>query len=133
MLRTKGFTLAFIIWMVLLTTLSLIDLSGLAESGIEIPMGDKLMHFTWYFVAALLGMLLLREQTMGWFSLWYSALVIFSFLTIYGTILEVIQVVLTAVRSGDINDALANGAGALAGVLLIAGLFSLKQTADWKI
>ena len=91
------------------------------------------MHFTWYFVAALLGMLLLREQTMGWFSLWYSALVIFSFLTIYGTILEVIQVVLTAVRSGDINDALANGAGALAGVLLIAGLFSLKQTADWKI
>lgn len=133
MLRTKGFTLAFILWMVLLTTLSLIDLSGLSEAGIEIPMGDKLLHFAWYFVAALLGMLFLREQTMGWLNIWFSALVIFAFLTIYGTILEVIQVVLTAVRSGDLNDALANGTGALAGVLLIAGLFSLKQTADWKI
>ena len=131
--RSRGFTLGFIVWMVLLTAVSLVDLSGLPEGGLQIPMGDKLLHFTWYFVAAVLGILFLREQTSGWLGCWWSALIIFSFLTIYGIIIEVVQVVLTEVRSGEISDAMANAAGAGIGVLLIAGLFSLKHTADWRI
>lgn len=133
MLRTSGFTLAFILWMALLTFLSLVDLTGLPASGITIPYGDKLVHFTWYFIAALLGMLFFREQTRGWLTLWVSALVIFSFLTIYGIIIEVFQLVVTEVRMGDFNDALANALGALTGVSLIGGLFSLSGTRDWKI
>lgn len=133
MLNKNGFTVAFIIWMVLLTALSLIDLSGLQATGIQIPMGDKLIHFTWYFIAALLGMLFLREQTAGWLKIWQSALLIVSFLTIYGIIIEVLQVVLSEVRSGEYTDALANFFGAFLGVLLIIGGFSLNTTRDWKI
>lgn len=119
--------------MVFLTTLSLIDLSSLPDSGFQFPYGDKLFHFTWYFIAALLGMLFLREQTEGWLNVKISALIIFSFLTIYGIIIEVIQVVLTSMRSGEFSDAIANGIGVLAGVLLITWLFSLNGTADWEL
>jgi VanZ family protein len=94
---------------------------------------DKLVHFTFYFIAALLGCMVLREHTKGQLRLLKAMGIVFVFCVIYGIIIEVFQRELTIDREGDIMDALANTLGALIGVGIIKILFSGKTTLKWKI
>ncbi|MBT8184796.1 MAG: VanZ family protein [Eudoraea sp.] len=120
--------------MTFVTLLSLFSLPGDKDvPEFNIPYGDKLVHFTFYFVAAILGCLFLRERTNGGLKPGIAIIIIAISVIIYGTIIEVIQAVFTVDRTGDMNDALANCLGAFCGAVTIKLLFSGKRQLKWKI
>ena len=98
----------------------------------EIQHLDKAVHFTFYFVAAVLGVFAIREYSQGMANYRKSLLYIFVGLLVFGIIIEVIQYRFTLDRAGDIFDGLANGIGALCGVLATIFLFSKKRRLNWK-
>lgn len=134
MLKKYGYTIGFISWMTFITLLSLFSFSGDDDiPKFNIPNADKLGHFIFYFVAAVLGCFFIREQTKGVLRQTKAILIIGVTVIIYGIIIEVIQGVLTVDRTGDIYDALANSIGALCGAVTIKLLFSGKRQLKWKI
>ncbi len=127
------FTIAFVSWMVFVTFSSLYSFSGIdTQSFIHIPHFDKVVHFIFYFVACILGVLFLRERTKG--KMYFiKALVIICITTIvFGIIIEVLQYTITVERMGDLFDGLANSLGSLCGVLSMKLLFSGKRQLKWK-
>lgn len=110
-------------------------LASFSDDGLpqfSMPNLDKLVHFVFYFVAAILGMLSAREQLGASFSLVKTVLLVITGIVIYGMIIEVLQDVLTSDREGDIMDVLANSLGAFCGVWLIKSLFSGNGRLKWK-
>lgn len=94
---------------------------------------DKAVHFTFYFVASVLGCMAIRENRGGKWPLRKTGLIILVFCTLYGIVIEVVQENFTEVRKGDIGDVLANTIGASAGLLAVNFLFSHKSGLKWKI
>ena len=128
------FTLTFFGWLVFITYSSLTSFSGIdtGSLGFNIPHGDKIVHFIFYSTAAFLGVFYLWEQS-KWSVKLRKSLVLMFFLTlVFGIIIEVIQYRFTLDRAGDIFDGLANGIGALCGVLATIFLFSKKRRLNWK-
>jgi VanZ family protein len=133
-LKQHGYTIGFISWMTLITLLSLFSIP--ADDDVpkfHFPYADKLVHFTFYFVAAILGCLFLRERFRGDLKRNIAITITAITVIIYGIIIEVIQGVFTVDRTGDIYDALANCFGAFCGALTIKLLFSGKRQLKWKI
>jgi len=126
------FTPAFYGWLLLITVLSLLSFPDDPDGGLDIPHMDKAVHFIFYFVAAILGSLYLREASKKTIALSRALIMSLAFTIIYGMILEVFQSTLTDYRSGELKDVLANSLGALCGVLLIKYLFSGKRQQKWK-
>ena len=124
--------MAFISWMVFITLLSLFSFSEGDLPDFELPFMDKLAHFTFYFMAAVLGALSIRERTQGESGLKKSILTIVIAVVLYGIVIEVIQSELTVDREGDVFDVLANTLGALLGALTIKLVFSGKRQLKWK-
>ncbi|MEB8328765.1 VanZ family protein [Flavobacteriaceae bacterium KMM 6897] len=93
---------------------------------------DKLVHFAFYFMAALLGALSIRERTQGKSGLNKSILLILGAVVFYGIVIEVVQSEFTVAREGDVFDVMANTLGALLGTLTIKLLFSGKRQLKWK-
>ncbi|MBT8312277.1 MAG: VanZ family protein, partial [Flavobacteriaceae bacterium] len=116
----------------LITVLSLLRFSNDPDGGLDIPHMDKAVHFLFYFVAAILGSLYLREATKRTISLSKALILSLLFAVVYGMIIEVIQSALTDYRSGEFEDILANSLGAITGVLLLKFLFSGKRQQKWK-
>lgn len=117
------FALLFVTWMVFVTFSSLYSFSGDDLPSFEIPNVDKIVHFTFYFIAFILGGLYLLEtkgQRKG--ILKKNGVLAFS-LIIYGIIIEVVQGTLTVGRSGDIFDAMANSTGVAIGFVTILSIF----------
>ena len=82
-----------------------------------------MVHFIFYFVAAVLGSLFLNETNKAKSKLTkYLTILAFS-LIFFGIIIEVIQGTMTANRSGDVFDALANSVGTILGIMAILALF----------
>jgi len=100
--------------------------------GFDIPNLDKLVHFCFYFGAAVLGTFFIRERFQNSFSLpkalMYSVLIAVSF----GVLMEILQYNFTSDRQGDIFDALANTCGAIAGAAVMKFFFSNKRGLKWK-
>ncbi len=119
--------------MVLITLLSLFSFPADDGPDIKIPHFDKLVHFIFYFVAAFLGSLFLRERTKGLIPLGKSILIVVLAVSLYGIIIEVLQDVYTTERSMELYDALANSLGALIGGGVIKFLFSGKRQLKWQI
>lgn len=119
--------------MVFVTFSSLFSFSGFdTGSYIDIPHLDKAVHFIFYFVACILGVLFVRERTKGEMYL-VKALVIMCVVTIaFGIIIEVLQYTITVERMGDLFDGLANSIGSLCGALSMKFLFSGKRQLKWK-
>lgn len=112
--------------------MSLISLSGVSAPKVRIPHMDKIVHFTFYFVATILGCFFARERTAGKLNV-LQAIAIFSLVTIiYGIIIEVLQHKLTVTRDGNIFDALANITGTLVGALMIMVIFSSNSPLKWR-
>ncbi|MET6989048.1 VanZ family protein [Sediminicola arcticus] len=132
MLKKSIFTIAFISWMVFITLLSLFSFSEGDLPDFEIPYMDKLVHFNFYFMAALLGVLSVRERTLGKSGLKKTILMILAAVILYGIVIEIMQSVFTVAREGDIFDVIANTFGALIGALAIKVLFSGKRQLKWK-
>jgi glycopeptide antibiotics resistance protein len=106
--------------MVFVTSLSLFSLSGLNSmtSGIKIPHLDKIVHFTFYFFATVLGSLSIKELKPNK-SLNQIANYILLFSIVYGMIIEVLQHSFTENRQGDFFDIFANSLGAFLGWLVL--------------
>lgn len=90
----------------------------------EIPYLDKLIHFAMYFGLMLVIVYENRKSIKS-----TAQLFLVSFLPLaYGILLEILQAVLTITRSGNISDAIADGAGIYAAVLI--GSVYLKRKSD---
>ena len=124
--KSWWYTLLFISWMVCITFLSLSSLSGLGNvtKTIHIPHLDKFVHFTFYFIATILGSFSLRELKNNNLSLISTSNKMFFFSVCYGMIIEVFQYCFTANRHGDFFDFIANSIGALFGWLVIKYVIS---------
>ncbi len=98
-----------IIYSLALATVSLIKLNNIPDIGVSF--GDKIFHFCAYFVLTLLWFYTFL------FSFKYKsrkAMLLAVILSVlFGTIIEVLQGSVTASRSLDIYDAVANSLGAL--------------------
>ena len=118
MVRRK-FTLLFLGWMVLITSLSLFSFSVDTEETIWFPHLDKAVHFTFHLVIVVLGVLFIGETEKNVWQ-WRKKLVFLLFFSLsYGLTIEFLQWVMPLDRSAEIWDVLANTSGALVGGLLI--------------
>ena len=132
MFKRYGFTIGFICWITIITVLSLSSFEDLDTKGINIPHLDKLVHFFFYFVAAILGALLIRERTKGQLNLSRAIVISTIIVIIYGIVIEVLQNIFTQTRNGELFDVLANSLGAFFGAGSIIMLFSSKTQLKWK-
>jgi len=107
-------------------------LSGDTLHGIKlinIPGFDKLIHFTWYFVLFLFlaaGVFKWKGKT----SL-SNLFIILVLCVIYGGLLEFLQGNVFIKRSEDINDFVANSAGAIIGSVLFQFFYRRKFWRKW--
>ncbi|WP_194524752.1 VanZ family protein [Zobellia roscoffensis] len=132
MLKNHKYTIAFVGWMMFVTFLSLASFSDTDTADIDIPNLDKVVHFSFYFGAAFLAVLFIKEITNGTIELRKAVFLAAIGAIIYGIIIEVLQYSFTADRHGDILDALANSVGAIFGSLAVKSLFSSERWLKWK-
>lgn len=114
MLNKKTLLFCAVIWTALIAILSLITVEGI-KSTIAIPHKDKMVHFVFYFVFVLL-----------WFGVKKASgnskkvsQTIFFLAVGYGLLMELLQNLLTASRTADVLDVLANTLGAFMALLYI--------------
>ena len=119
--------------MCLVTVLSLVSFSNSDVPKIPVPNLDKVVHFTFYFVAVILGCFFARERTAGRLKMMKTTLIFAAVTIIYGIVIEVLQYRFTATRDGNVYDALANISGTLAGVVILFAMFSHKSPLKWKM
>ena len=124
MLKQKLYGIGFVSWMVGITVLSLVSFEDETSLDIEIPYFDKFVHFTFYFVAGILGILFGRTLRSGLLKNSGLLLKFLLGLMAYGIIIEVLQGSLTTYRSAELTDILANSTGAFLGILLMRAMFS---------
>ncbi|MFK5972154.1 MAG: VanZ family protein [Flavobacteriaceae bacterium] len=132
MLKTNKYAIAFICWMLFVTWASLFSFSDVDLPSFKIPHLDKVVHFTFYFVAFVLGVFFFRERTKGEIQLRKALGSILFGVIVFGIIIEVIQQRFTLSRAGDIFDAISNSIGALVGAWVMRFLFSKKRGLKWK-
>jgi VanZ family protein len=131
-LKKHIFKFAFVLWMALVTVLCLISFPDDGLEVIKFAHMDKVVHFTFYFVASILGSLALREAKGGAIPFKRAMAIIFILLTLYGIVIEVLQNSFTTDRSGDVFDAITNTVGALTGICILKLVFSLNTQLKWK-
>lgn len=112
---------------------SLYTFKGVYAPRFAIPHADKLVHFTFYFVACFLGMYFLREQTKGRIPFKNALVKMVVFTICFGAIIEVIQYLFTLTRTGDFLDFLANSIGAICGAVLVNFRFAGQRRVKWKV
>ena len=132
MLNARKFSIAFFGWMIFVTWASLCTFPEDEASSINIPNFDKLVHFSFYFGAAVLGTLFVRKAWTGRPPLTKTLSYVVIGAAIFGIIIEFMQFYFTTDRHGDVLDALANTCGAIAGAATMKALFSNKRGLKWK-
>ena len=90
---------------------------------INIPNFDKVIHFGMYFGLMLVIILEHRKNIKNAQYLFLAGLIPL----FYGILMEILQATLTVTRTGSIYDALANGAGILASILLCLCIKPLRK------
>ncbi len=125
------YSITFVSWMLLVAYSCLTSFSGDDLPSFNIPHIDKVVHFGFYFIGAILGTMALREVSKGKISLKKGLFVILMVVIVFGMIIEVLQHAYTLDREGDIFDVLANSFGAVCGVLGMKSLFSGKTGLKW--
>jgi VanZ family protein len=118
--------------MMFVTFSSLHSFEGVHTPRFNIPHADKIVHFTFYFVACFLGILFLRERSQSNLSLKKSIVIMLISTIAFGILMEILQHALTENRMGDYLDAIANTTGSLCGAVAIKILFSGKRQLKWK-
>ncbi len=113
------FGIAFVSWMVFITVLSLVSFDDDTSLDLDIPYFDKIVHFTFYFIAGALGSLFLQSLQRGAKADSRRLLKFLLGLIGYGILIEVLQDSVTTYRSAELLDILANSVGAIIGILFI--------------
>jgi VanZ family protein len=109
--------------MVFVTFSSLYSFEEDDLSSFNIPYADKLVHFTFYFVALILGSLYVLQLKDRQQAILRKIGILAFLLVLFGIIIEVIQGKMTVNRSGDVFDALANATGVIIGFVVIFNRF----------
>jgi len=131
-LKKNIFRILFIGWMMCVTFSSLFSFSEGDIPKVSIPHFDKVVHFTFYFGAVVLGVLAMWEYKKGTTTLSKAIFLLIFFAIIFGIVIELIQLGYTSDRQGDVLDVLANTFGAICGGLVIKSYFSKKWALKWK-
>ena len=113
MLKKKILQLLLIFWVIVITILSLVSLSGLTK--VSIKGVDKYVHLIFYFVFTVLLILNLIIR----FTIQKAVIISVIIAIIYGIIIEVLQGVVTAYREPEILDILFNSLGSIFAALLM--------------
>ena len=132
MLKNRLYTIAFISWMSLVAYSCLTSFSGDDVPSFNLPHMDKVVHFGFYFVGAILGTMALRELSKSKIPIKKVLFVILVVVIVFGMIIEVVQEQYTLDREGDMLDVLANSFGAICGALCMKSLFSGKTRLKWE-
>jgi VanZ family protein len=111
--KKKILLFLLVLWLVFVTTLSLISLNSFSK--VQIKGGDKYVHFIFYFV--LTGLLILN--LMSKFNFRKAVFISAISSVIYGIIIEVLQGVVTAYREPEILDILFNSLGCIFAAFLM--------------
>ena len=104
----------------------------LDEGNWNIPYADKIVHFLFYLMFAILCTMMFRERTQGGMGIAKATRSAVVLAISYGILIEVLQYTLTTDRMAEWADALANSLGAFAGIGLIRWLFSKEKPLKWK-
>lgn len=123
---------AFFSWLVTITVLSLVSFEDDSALDLDIPNFDKVVHFTFYFVAGILGVLFCNATIKGFMKKIPSLVKFLLGLIGYGIIIEVLQESLTTYRSAELLDVIANSTGALLGILLVRAWITGNTGPNWK-
>lgn len=115
-----------------ITFSSLFSFKDTPSLNIDIPHLDKLVHFAFYFIATILGILFLRERSKGNRKLVKAVLAMLFFTVLYGIAMELLQHNFTLKRQGDIFDGIANTLGSLCAAILAKRYFSSKSGLKWR-
>ena len=115
----RKFTILFLGWMVLITSLSLFSFSEEREETIWFPHLDKIVHFTFHLGILILGTFSLREMMPKQWHRRNTIAILLLFSVGYGLLIELLQWLMPFDRSAEFWDVLANLTGALTGGLLI--------------
>lgn len=99
----------YIFW-TLVTIVSMLMLVELAPKENPIKHLDKIQHVLVFLTISVAGCLAFKHQI---------SLIIVG-LTIFGAVIEVLQATLTTTRTGDVKDWLADIAGILIGLMIVA-------------
>lgn len=124
MLSKKSILFIAILWTLLVTILSLIGVKsfGSLANSIKIANKDKIVHFIFYFVMAILWLnYLVRTSSQNIYTKVLLATVS------YGVLMEVCQGVFTTNREADVFDAIVNTIGAMSGIMLMMMLSNNKN------
>ncbi len=105
----------------LVTFLSLLPLKEAPK--IEFTLADKLVHFTFYFIACVLGVFFIREKLKTKFSIKNTIIAMAIITLLYGILIEILQHTMTVSREGDVFDAIANSLGSIMGSFFVYWLF----------
>lgn len=118
------YLILLILWLVFISTLSLIDLN--LEDTPKIDNTDKVVHFFFHFFLSLFLVLHLTQERMYKMNkrLFYLVVV---FSVVYGILIEVFQAVFTINRHSDFYDVLANTTGSLVFLLSYSYFLHLKR------
>ncbi len=92
---------------------------------IHIPHFDKMVHFVWYFVLYLLWYSLLIVKYSKWIKL-ISRIYIALIITIYGFLIELLQMFFAFQRSFELNDILINFSGILTALIFFFPIYQSK-------
>ncbi len=111
---------------------SLFSFGNVKPPKIDIPHLDKAVHFIFYAVACVLGILFLRERSRGKMNFLKGLFAMVIFTVVFGIIIEVLQFEFTENRQGDILDGIANTIGSFCGALTMKWYFSTKRGLKWK-
>ena len=111
--KKKILLFLLVLWLVFITTLSLVSLNSFSK--VQIKGGDKYVHFIFYFV--LTGLLILN--LMSKFNFRKAVFISAISAVIYGIIIEVLQGVVTTYREPEILDILFNSLGCIFAAFLM--------------
>ena len=131
-MRSNGlFSILFLLWMALLTVLSLVSMKNMEIRGPEIPFADKVAHMGFYLVAMLLGSLFLWERFGGKREKKPALFRMGLFLLVYGMVIEVLQWLGGNDRSAEWGDLLANLLGIGFGGWISLLIFRKVTALNW--
>lgn len=94
---------------------------------LQIPHTDKIAHFIFYLIFAILGCLCIRERTQDRWKPTQTAIGVLLVAVAYGTLIEGLQHIITQYRTAELSDILANTVGTLAGLGIIKEFFARKK------
>jgi VanZ family protein len=114
-LERKYYILLSLLWVVFITTLSLVSFNTNAFSTVKNT--DKIVHFLFYFVFTLLLLKSFNNKIK------YKYLIVIGLAVSYGIIIEVLQNMFTLTRKAELFDVFANTTGVISAVLLNKYIF----------